>query len=60
MTKEKKVSDKEFQKKWETHIKQITGIGYAFNNIEDVEELKKKRDDLIEMVKKAKKQRGDN
>lgn len=60
MTKEKKVSDKEFQKKWETHIKQITRIGYAFNNIEDVEELKEKRDDLIEMVKKAKKQRGDN
>ena len=60
MTKEKKVSNKEFQKKWETHIKQITRIGYAFNNIEDVEELKEKRDDLIEMVKKAKKQRGDN
>ena len=60
MTKEKKVSDKEFQKRWETHIKQITRMGYAFNNIEDVEELKEKRDDLIEMVKKAKKQRGDN
>ena len=58
--KKEKVSDKEFQKKWETHIKQITRMGYAFNNLEDVEELKKKRDDLIEMVKKAKKQRGDN
>ena len=58
MTKEK-VSDKEFQKRWETHIKQITRMGYAFDNLEDVEELKDKRDELLDMVKKAKKQRGD-
>ena len=55
-----KVSDKEFQKRWETHIKQITRMGYAFDNLEDVKELKKKRDELLEMVEKAKKQRGDN
>ena len=55
-----KVSDKEFQKRWETHIKEITRMGYAFDNLEDVEELKEKRDELLEMVEKAKKQRGDN
>ena len=57
---EKKVSDEQFEKEWKNYVKEITRMGYAFDNLEDVEELKEKRDELLEMVEKAKKQRGDN